>query len=272
MEIGRRLKQARLEAGLTQRQLCGDTITRNMLSQIENGSAKPSMATLQALAGRLQKPVSFFLEEDAVYLPNRHILEEARKRYASGDPEGAAEALEAYQAPDPVLDAEKHLLAALVAMAQAEHAMKQGKNPYAAQLLQDAAEEGKATPYYSAELESRRILLLAKTGREKPSILAKQLPQMDEALLLLARGALETGDFARCGKLLDAAQNQDAPLWYYLRGQAYCGEKAYGEAIAMLTKAERVYPEPTAPLLEICYREQGDFESAYRYACLQKAR
>ena len=53
MELGQLLKQARLEAGLTQRQLCGGKITRNMLSQIENGSAKPSMDTLRYLAERL---------------------------------------------------------------------------------------------------------------------------------------------------------------------------------------------------------------------------
>ena len=32
MELGEKLKQARLEAGLSQRQLCGEEITRNMLS------------------------------------------------------------------------------------------------------------------------------------------------------------------------------------------------------------------------------------------------
>ncbi|WP_353959843.1 helix-turn-helix domain-containing protein, partial [Klebsiella pneumoniae] len=59
MALGELLKQARLEKGLSQRQLCGEEITRNMLSQIENGSAKPSMATLSYLAGRLGKPVSY---------------------------------------------------------------------------------------------------------------------------------------------------------------------------------------------------------------------
>ena len=63
MELGQRLRQARLEAGLSQRQLCGEVITRNMLSQIENGSARPSMETLRYLASRLGKPISFFLEE-----------------------------------------------------------------------------------------------------------------------------------------------------------------------------------------------------------------
>ena len=47
MELSQKLKQARLDAGLSQKALCGDQITRNMLSQIENGSARPSMDTLR---------------------------------------------------------------------------------------------------------------------------------------------------------------------------------------------------------------------------------
>ena len=51
MELGEKLRQARIEAGLSQRELCGEEITRNMLSLIENGSAKPSMNTLKYLGG-----------------------------------------------------------------------------------------------------------------------------------------------------------------------------------------------------------------------------
>ena len=82
MELGEKLREARLEAGLSQRALCGDVITRNMLSQIENGSAKPSMATLQYLAGQLGKPVGYFLEEQALLSPNSDILLQARQAYA----------------------------------------------------------------------------------------------------------------------------------------------------------------------------------------------
>ena len=39
MDLGQKLRQARKDAGLSQRQLCGDVITRNMLSQIESGKA-----------------------------------------------------------------------------------------------------------------------------------------------------------------------------------------------------------------------------------------
>ena len=75
MTLGEKLKQARLEAGLSQRQLCGDVITRNMLSQIENGSARPSMDTLKYLASRLGKPVSYFLEEEAEVPANLAVME-----------------------------------------------------------------------------------------------------------------------------------------------------------------------------------------------------
>ncbi len=81
MEIGDRIKQARVEAGLSQRQLCGDTITRNMLSLIESGKARPSMDTLSYLAGQLGKPVGYFLGEETVS-PELAGLEETRQALA----------------------------------------------------------------------------------------------------------------------------------------------------------------------------------------------
>ena len=106
MELGEKLRQARLEAGLSQRQLCGEEITRNMLSLIENGSAKPSMKTLQYLAGRLGKTVSYFLEETAVISPNQEVMDSARALYDSGSFAEAWKVLEKYRSPDPVYDRE----------------------------------------------------------------------------------------------------------------------------------------------------------------------
>jgi transcriptional regulator with XRE-family HTH domain len=51
--IGQRLRAARLGAGLTQQQLAGDRYTKAYVSALENGLAKPSMAALTYLAGRL---------------------------------------------------------------------------------------------------------------------------------------------------------------------------------------------------------------------------
>ena len=77
MDLAGKLRQARLEAGLSQRQLCGDRITRNMLSCIENGTAQPSISTVVYLAGRLNVPAGFLLaeESDDVYLPSDESLD-----------------------------------------------------------------------------------------------------------------------------------------------------------------------------------------------------
>ena len=63
MELGEKLRQARLAAGLSQRQLCGDVITRNMLSQIESGAAFVQ-CLLQGVSGHFCGYLSHFTEAD----------------------------------------------------------------------------------------------------------------------------------------------------------------------------------------------------------------
>ena len=114
MELGEKLRLTRLEAGLSQRALCGDEITRNMLSRIENGAARPSMKTLGCLAARLGKPVSYFLGEDTVCSPNQEIMTAVRQLFDGKDYAGAMRALAQYRAPDEIYDRERQLLEILV--------------------------------------------------------------------------------------------------------------------------------------------------------------
>lgn len=60
--LGQKIKTARLDLKLTQHDLAGDFITRNMLSKIESDIATPSLKTLQYLTKRLNKPISNFLD------------------------------------------------------------------------------------------------------------------------------------------------------------------------------------------------------------------
>lgn len=64
LTLGQKIKATRKEQGLTQAELVGDRITRNQLSLIENGINNPSIPTLEFLAERLGKPVSYFLSDD----------------------------------------------------------------------------------------------------------------------------------------------------------------------------------------------------------------
>ena len=63
MTLGQKIKAARLEKGLTQKEVVGDYITRNMLSKIENDSATPSVRTLEYLAKALDLPTGYFLSD-----------------------------------------------------------------------------------------------------------------------------------------------------------------------------------------------------------------
>ena len=71
MELGEKIKSIRISKKMTQNELAGDQITRNMLSLIENGSALPSLQTVVYLAERLGVPVGLLLakeSEEILYL------------------------------------------------------------------------------------------------------------------------------------------------------------------------------------------------------------
>lgn len=64
MTLGQKVKEARITKQMTQKELAGDFITRNMLSQIENDSATPSIKTIEFIASVLNKPISYFIDNE----------------------------------------------------------------------------------------------------------------------------------------------------------------------------------------------------------------
>lgn len=268
MELGEKIRQARLEAGLSQRRLCGERITRNMLSQIENGSAKPSMDTLRYLAERLGKSISFFLEDDAVISANQALMAELRSLVLAGEYGAAWEQVAAYREPDPVFDAEFGLLKNLAALGLAEAALSEGKTLYAQRMLQELGPS--CGGYCREELERRRLLMLAKAQPNLRTEACRQLPGLDEELLIRAEAAMETGETDRCIRLLEACEDRESPAWNLLRGEAYLAEKEYGAALSCLGQAEAAFPAQCWPKMELCCKELGDFQGAYLYACRQR--
>lgn len=66
-KLGERIRELRIRLGITQKELAGDKITRNMLSLIESGNASPSVSTLLYIAERLGTSAGYFFtstEED----------------------------------------------------------------------------------------------------------------------------------------------------------------------------------------------------------------
>ncbi len=260
MELGERIYSARTAAGLSQRQLCGEKITRNMLSQIENGSARPSLDTLRYLADRLGKPVSYFLQEAA--LPNQQLLQQLRQ----ATPEQVLQLLPDYQGPDPVFDRECKLLEANACMLLAEQAIENGKTGYARSLLERAKAAGEETPYYTKDMERRRLLLCHRAG-ESAKALVDALPDLSQELLLRAQAALQNGDSEGCVAYLQAMQNRDS-VYYEWTGYALEQQGQYEKAVSAYLQCgdlPQLYPR-----LENCYQKLGNYEQAYAYACKQR--
>lgn len=268
MELGQRILQARQEAGLSQRQLCGDVITRNMLSQIEHGTARPSMDTLQYLAERLGKSVSYFLKEDPLDSPNFACIQRARVAFSAGDHTQVVALLKEYRPPDAIFDPEYHLMQAISLQELALKSIDEEKRPYALTLLERAQAEGAQTPLYTEALERQRLMLMLRAGAAAKPILSRL--RHDELLLYKAADALSDGLSLRAAILLDAAEDHSSPQWNLLRGSVCLEMGEYRSATEYLHRAEEAFPKDTAPLLERCYRELEDFKKAYFYACKQR--
>lgn len=189
MELGEKLRQARLDAGFSQRQLCGDVITRNMLSQIESGKAKPSMTTLQYLAGQLGKTVGYFLEENAATSSNVDVMAAARQAYADRAYGTVLQTLEQYLRPDELFDQECSYLLALSAIGLAKEQMEQGNALGAVPLLEQV---DRSSIYYRQEMEGLRRQLLAR-GYELLEQYYKEREDYQQAYLYACKGRTISG-------------------------------------------------------------------------------
>ena len=87
MEIGEKIKSLRLAKRMTQSELAGDQITRNMLSLIENGSALPSLTTVIYLSERLGVPTGMLLARDDEELFYKKLAEtpKIKQMYGMGE-------------------------------------------------------------------------------------------------------------------------------------------------------------------------------------------
>ncbi|MED4590500.1 helix-turn-helix domain-containing protein [Priestia flexa] len=62
--IGEKIKERRKELGLTQNDLSGPTLSHAMISLVERNQTKPSLKTLEFIAGKLGVTVSYLMEDE----------------------------------------------------------------------------------------------------------------------------------------------------------------------------------------------------------------
>ncbi len=170
--LGKKIKSLRLEKGMTQAALAGNTITRNMLSQIENGVAQPSVATIVELAEKLETPVEYFFSEsnDLDAFRKLGAIGRIKKLYAAKDFARCISRLDALG----VSDDETELLYARAYYERGVDAYRKGMLKSAADFLCAAMEHGARSVYVDEEL---------KQTAENYLRVIRYISSRDEALL-----------------------------------------------------------------------------------------
>ena len=167
-ELGKRIKEARLAKKMTQTEVVGTFITRNMLSQIESGIATPSLKTLEYLAGVLDIPVQTLIPdgrgETAAPDTEADKLWEAKQHYADGQYDLAAELAESLT--DGKFSDEGYAIAARCYMNMAVDCEKAGEMSKAADLAQKADDLADKGIYASREIKTGCTLLLNRIAEK----------------------------------------------------------------------------------------------------------
>ena len=192
MTLGQKIKAARLEKGLTQKEVVGDYITRNMLSKIENDSATPSVRTLEYLAKALDLPTGYFLSDAQIsdgLVPDG--LNEARAAFREKRWTDCLALLEADKTAGTT--DEGYLLHARAGACAAQQALEEGRLAEAKELAETAHYYNQEGLYSSPDLSAQLALtlgqILTRLGNQYYQTQREDLARTLEELDKLCKGS-----------------------------------------------------------------------------------
>lgn len=289
MNLGEKIKNARLERHMTQKDVVGDYITRNMLSKIENGSATPSVKTLEYLAGALGLPAGYFMTESNGDELTPGSISDARAQFKQGNFDACVQLLEALDMEGGYRD-EAMLLMARAKIGLSKKAMAEGRYEEAIRLAQEAISHNDESLYVSTAFRTEALLLIARCTMELEGDFLKamddyQASYQDQGLgefyrLTMAEYYIGQGDLASAKKEMDSIlrlSEASKPAYLMLQGSMDLKDSQYEQAAKQLEKAEQLarttgsnyFMFSLYAMLEQCYREMEDFKKAYHYASMQ---
>ncbi|MBQ7398708.1 MAG: helix-turn-helix transcriptional regulator [Clostridia bacterium] len=281
-DIGEKIKKLRVQRNMTQSDLAGDQITRNMLSRVENGAALPSLPTVWYLAERLGVPAGFLLAEgddDRVWRKMNRI-DGIRRVLRSGDAriclELCREDAEVSEADDEI-----YLIMAQCSLSIAQEEFHLGRLHQSCAALDSAVEYAERTVYDTTAIRQTAALYFRFMRGLSAMLYSETIADVDDPLIgchdafgryVLAREALEAGEERRVAAYLKQQDEND--LWQlHFSAHAAMVRGEYEKAeqtLRRLLHAEAARSEVLLYCvfcdLEICCREQSDFRGAYEYS------
>lgn len=268
MNLGKKIKEARIKKKLTQNQLCADRLTRNMLSAIENGKSYGSLDTLIYLAGELDIPLAYLFSEDtdSFYYEKKSRMPKIR---ASLDEKNYVLCISHIMSLEK-LDDELSFILATCYFNLGINAIMHGSLKSGEKHLSQCKYYCKQTLYDTKRFES--IIPLYQSICV--NVNAPLLEFDEKAYLSEMKDATEIEFYKYL--VLDAEYPFSKDYYKnHLTAKLLIKERKYEDALSLLSSIEAKKSEigPNAFLMfgiyadmEICYKNLFDFESAYKYS------
>jgi transcriptional regulator with XRE-family HTH domain len=284
MNIGERIRELRISKLMTQADLAGDHITRNMLSCIENGSANPSLSTIIYIAGRLGVPAGFLLAEQGDEMAYRKMsnLSNIKKAYTTGDVQ-SCRSLCLSGCPEP--DDEISLLLANCDAEIAAEEFWSGRLRSSCRFFDEALSYAEKTIYSTDAIEAEIRVYFRFMERISHTLYSdlldegKALSVKSNSIIsqyLDALDALDNGDVTVAEALINQLTQSGSNSFFeaHLQSKLLIVQKNYKQAYRAL---QQLLQDSGTPLnkielytvlgdLEICCREDEDYKNAYRCA------
>lgn len=281
MNIGEKIKVIRTQKHLTQRQLAGDMITRNMLSRIENGAAQPSLQTIIYLAGRLNVSPGFLLAEgeDELLFRKFYLIENIKRAFHDGELRICRDLCRTQGLEE---DDEINLILAGCAAGIAKEEFAAGRLRSAGRFFEESADCAARSIYNSGSFKAEAAVYLRYMRKISPTLGGDLTgPAVPEGLshadpFCVYALALESAEppSEAIGRMVASPATE----LYSDHINAICSmrEGKYRESVIYLKKILDSRTAPPAPLLyavfsdlELCSKEIDDYKSAYEYSAIK---
>lgn len=253
---------------MTQSELAGDRMTRNMISCIENGSANPSISNIEYIAERLGLPVSFFFADELdestyVKLANLSKIKDAYRLRKFNDCVRLASEIEA---PDDELA----LILANSYFEIGKSCILQGSLSSAEKNLRDALLYCEKTIYDTSVIEATLPLYLSVAFN-----LQFPLIHFDENEYFKVAATITDYELYKYLCADTEYQYTNEVFASHIAAKALIKSRDYEKALKILLTLENANRKDSYNALlkftvytdiENCYKHLSDYENAYRYS------
>ena len=268
MRIGEKIKSRRKALKMTQSELAGDFVTRNMICKIESGSANPSLETIEYIAHKLHTPVSYLVscDDDLHFYEKNAILNTLYNAFEHGEFNYCIKKIIEFDS----LDNELALILAESYLAEGKNAFARGSMNTAVKLFNSAIDTADKTVF-----QTGHIVAISNIYKSCATNVCSPLFEFSKDDYFKLMHDEFDMDMYRYLHQDYSHEYKDECMGWHIKAKRMIKERRYSDAIVILRDAADyalknkynsfvvfgIYTD-----LEFCFKQMNDFESAYRYS------